>query len=260
MKNYFSIGEAAKAVDATSETLRYYDRIGLVKPSQKDKWTSYRYYTNQDVIRLNTVRALQQMNLSLQKIKEVLEYDDLEKIISFLTEAEKKADEKISILQHSKTKIQAAKQTYVSKLQEQCNSDKIEVINLPERVIMLSDSLEIPTLDNLWNYLSHFYKKIPESQREQFSFADTAGIYNENEHSKMFAVCTHYFNINGLKVLPAGHYLCAYCEEENRVEKTNELLQIAEKKYYVTPEFTVQKIIVSDILQWKYQVQVYIDD
>ena len=35
MMKYFSVGEAARAVHTTSETLRHYDRIGLVKPSKK---------------------------------------------------------------------------------------------------------------------------------------------------------------------------------------------------------------------------------
>ena len=109
MKKYFSVGEAARAVHTTSETLRHYDRIGLVKPSRKDEWTNYRYYTEQDIVRLNTVRALQMMDLSLQEIKKVLDYDDLEKIVSFLARAEQKADEKIAALQYSKSKIQAAK-------------------------------------------------------------------------------------------------------------------------------------------------------
>ena len=89
-------------VGMTSETLRHYDRIGLVKPSKRDEWTSYRYYTRQDIVMLNTVRALQQMDLPLQKIKAVLEVDDLQEIIEFLTAAEKKADEKIASLKHSK--------------------------------------------------------------------------------------------------------------------------------------------------------------
>ena len=109
MKKYFSIGEAAKSVHTTNETLRHYDRIGLVKPSKKDEWTNYRYYTEQDIVRLNTVRALQLMELSLQEIKKVLEYNDLEKIVDFLAQAEKKADEKIAALQYSKSKIQLAK-------------------------------------------------------------------------------------------------------------------------------------------------------
>ena len=62
-KSYYSIGEAAKAAGMTEETLRHYDRVGLVKPSKRDEWTSYRYYTEQDVVRLNTVYALRQMEL-----------------------------------------------------------------------------------------------------------------------------------------------------------------------------------------------------
>ena len=102
MKKYFSIGEAAKAVHTTSETLRHYDRIGLVKPSKKDEWTNYRYYTEQDIVRLNTVRAFQVMDLSVQEIKKVLAYDDLEKIVEFLEQAEKKDQEKITDLQSRK--------------------------------------------------------------------------------------------------------------------------------------------------------------
>lgn len=90
MENYFSIGEAAKAVHTTTETLRHYDRIGLVKPSKKDERTKYRYYTEQDIVRLNTVRLLQLMNLPLREVKKVLAYDDLEKIVEFLSQAEKR--------------------------------------------------------------------------------------------------------------------------------------------------------------------------
>ena len=46
MKTLYTIGEAAEKVGVTSETLRHYDRINLVKPSVTDKQTSYRYYTN----------------------------------------------------------------------------------------------------------------------------------------------------------------------------------------------------------------------
>lgn len=79
----------------TTVTLRHYDRIGLVKPSKVDKHTQYRYYTAEDVVRLNTVHALQQMSLPLQEIKRVLEYDNLEKIIEFLEQAEKKRMKKL---------------------------------------------------------------------------------------------------------------------------------------------------------------------
>ena len=258
MGKYFSVGQAAKAVHTTSETLRHYDRIGLVKPSKKDEWTNYRYYTEQDIVRLNTVRALQLMDLSLQEIKKVLEYDDLEKIVDFLAQAEVKADEKIAALQYSKSKIQLAKTDYEKKLQTRRNPNGTFIKEIPERVILLSDTLEVPTLDNLWNYLSHFYEKVTPARKEQFSFEDLAGIYTENGLSRLFAVCIRHAEIDGLKVLPKGKYLCASCTEENRERTLIELMDQAKTEYGVKPQFTVQLIVVSGILHWNYEVQIYI--
>lgn len=120
-----------------AKPLRHYDRIGLVKPSKKDEWTHYRYYTEEDLVRLNTVRALQLMDLPLREIKKVLEYADLEKIIEFLARAEKKADEKIAALQASKAKIQLAKADYEGKLQSQLKIHSVFERECPERVILL---------------------------------------------------------------------------------------------------------------------------
>ena len=260
MKNYFSIGEAAKAVQTTTETLRHYDRIGLVKPSTRDEWTNYRYYTEEDIVRLNTVRALQLMDLSLQEIKKVLEYNDLEKIVDFLAQAEKKADEKIAALQYSKSKIQLAKADYERKLQAHKNPNGSFIKEIPERIILLSDTLEVPTLDNLWNYLSHFYEKITPELAEQFSFEDLAGIYTRNGVSRLFAVCTRYAETDGLKILPKGKYLCASCTEENRKNTLDELMDKAKTEYGVNPPFTVQLILASGILQWNYQIQIPLYD
>ncbi len=257
MKKYFSVGEAAKAVHTTSETLRHYDRIGLVKPGKKDEWTGYRYYTEQDIVRLNTVRALQLMDLPLREIKKVLEYDDLEKIVDFLAQTEKKADEKIAALQYSKLKIQAAKADYERKLQMRQNLSGTFVKDFPERVILLSDTLETPTLDNLWNYLEHFYEKVTPARKDLFSFEDMAGIYTENGVSRLFAVCTRYAEIDGLKVLPEGKYLCANCTEENREQTMQALIRRARAEYGAEPAFTVQIIVISGILHWNYEVQIY---
>lgn len=259
MKKYFSAGEAAKAVHTTSETLRHYDRIGLVKPSKKDEWTNYRHYTEQDIVRLHTVRALQVMDLPLQEIKKVLEYDNLERTVDFLAQAERKAEEKIAALQYSKLKILTAKAEYERKLNGQHKVHGAFLKEYPERIILLSDTLETPTLDNLWNYLSHFYDKITPDLKEQFSFEDLAGIYTENGISRLFATCTRFADIDGLKVLPAGKYLCASCTEENRERILSEVMCLARTEYGVEPTFTVQLIVLSGILHWNYEMQVYIE-
>ena len=121
-----------------------------------------------------------------------------------------------------------------------------------------SVSSEKPTLDNLWNYLSHFYETLPPALREQFSFEDVAGIYTEGGNSRLFAICTQYQQVEGLKTLPAGRYLCANCAEEVREQTLQELLRLAQAQYGAQPAFTVQLIVVSGILHWNYEVQVYV--
>ena len=115
----------------------------------------------------------------------------------------------------------------------------------------------MPTVDNLWNYLSHFYEKVTPALKEQFCFEDLAGIYTENGTSRLFAVCVRHTAIDGLRVLPKGKYLCASCTEENRKSTLVALMDRAKTAYGVTPQFTVQLIVVSGILQWNYEVQVY---
>lgn len=254
LKKYFSIGEAAELVNVTSETLRHYDRIGLVKPSKKDERTKYRYYTKQDIVRLNTVRALQQMDLPLQEIKKVLEYDDLQKIVDYLAEAEKKAEAKIAAIEYSKSKILLAKADYEKKLYRQSKNKTIYIREFPQRTIMLS-ALEYPTVDNLWSYLRHFYDGIEPSIQEQFEFEDAAGIYIENGKSQMFAICSRWTEIDTLKVLPAGTYLCLDCTEENRELRLRELLQTVKSEYQTQPDFLLQMIIISGVLKWNYQLQ-----
>lgn len=74
----------------------------------------------------------------------------------------------------------------------------------------------------------------------------------------MFAVCIRYVNIDGLKVLPKGNYLCADCTEESRAAKLNDLLQTAKDKHGIQPKFTVRQGVLSGILQWNYQVQAHL--
>ena len=255
-KDYFSIGAAAEQAHMTRETLRHYDRIGLVKPSRVDPYTQYRYYSGEDIVRLNTVRALQQMDLPLQEIRRVLSYDDLENIIAFLKQAEQKAEEKIASLQSSKAKIQRARADYEKKLRSGERADGIFTRQLPERVLLLADPVEKITADDLWSYQRHFYRRLSDGQREQFAFEDLAGVYREGAVSRYFAVCTRYGEAEGLRILPAGLYLCAGCREETWRETLDKLLETAERDYRARPAFSLQFVVISGILQWNYQLQV----
>lgn len=260
MEEFLSISKTAKIVGMTSETLRHYDRIGLVKPSKIDEWTNYRYYSSQDIVRLNIIKALQCMGLSLEKIKEILELKDFSKIVELLRQAENSAEEKIKELNSAKTKIQRARQFYESKLEGNNNTNSIFVKELPSRVILLSKDLTEPTINNLYDYHRHYYSQIKDKDKDKFSFEDIAGIYETKEDSRLFAVSIKYKDDENLKVLPKGKYLCADCTDENRDVMKEKLLNMAKEELNINPEYIIEIIVLSGILQWNYQIQIPIEN
>src|SRR5215216_6363292 len=70
------IGEFSRLSQVTVKTLHHYDEIGLLKPSQIDKFTSYRYYTLDQLPRIHSIMALKELGLSLEQIAELIN-DDL---------------------------------------------------------------------------------------------------------------------------------------------------------------------------------------
>jgi effector-binding domain-containing protein len=71
--NVFKIGEFSKLSQVTVKTLRYYDRIGLLKAAEVDRFTGYRYYSAHQLPRLNRILALKGLGLSLDQIARLLE-------------------------------------------------------------------------------------------------------------------------------------------------------------------------------------------
>ncbi len=82
----YKIGEFANVVKSNIKTIRYYDEINLLKPKVIDKFTSYRYYDEDNVREYYAIILLKQMGFSLEEIK--IYKDDLSDDI-FLKQREK---------------------------------------------------------------------------------------------------------------------------------------------------------------------------
>jgi effector-binding domain-containing protein len=64
----FKIGDFSRLSFVTVKALRYYDEIGLLKPVKVDRFTGYRYYSADQLPRLNYIVALKDLGLSLDEI------------------------------------------------------------------------------------------------------------------------------------------------------------------------------------------------
>lgn len=67
MENNYTTGQFAKMADITERTIRYYDKIGLLKPSQIAV-NGYRKYSEQDFLKLQKIIALKHLGFSIEEI------------------------------------------------------------------------------------------------------------------------------------------------------------------------------------------------
>ncbi|MCK1983256.1 MULTISPECIES: MerR family transcriptional regulator [Peribacillus] len=99
MQNKLSIGEMAKLRSVTVDTLRHYDKIGLLKPYHIDPETGYRYYSISQYEVLGTIKELRGIGLSLGEIKQFLTNRNVKKSVQSLKESMANIQEEIKKLQ-----------------------------------------------------------------------------------------------------------------------------------------------------------------
>ena len=69
----FKIGEFSRLSRVSVRMLRHYDQLGLLTPSQTDRFTGYRYYSADQLPRLNRILALRDLGFSLEQIAGMLD-------------------------------------------------------------------------------------------------------------------------------------------------------------------------------------------
>lgn len=98
MKYYLTAGEVADAQRISKQTVLYYDSIGLFTPSYIDRDNGYRYYSSDQLDRLDTILMLKKSGLSLKEIKEEMKDFDTEAAVAVLKRQLKRIDNEIDEL------------------------------------------------------------------------------------------------------------------------------------------------------------------
>ena len=78
----YKIGDFSSISKTTIKTLRYYEKVGLLKPSFIDPNTSYRYYESNQLIDVSKIISLRQAGLSIKDIKKILNGYDMVAILN----------------------------------------------------------------------------------------------------------------------------------------------------------------------------------
>lgn len=79
MEQYYTTGKFAKMANVTERTIRYYDKIGLLKPSFVLE-NGYRKYSDKDFLKLQKIISLKQLGFSIEEIFPMLANDENNKL------------------------------------------------------------------------------------------------------------------------------------------------------------------------------------
>ena len=94
---HLTVGEMAKLNHISEQTLRLYDKRGLLSPSFRGQ-NGYRYYDIKQSAVLDIIQYMKSLGISLKEIKHQLENRDLGRIEAALREKQRQTEEEIRLL------------------------------------------------------------------------------------------------------------------------------------------------------------------
>lgn len=101
-----TIKEFAQLCACNTQTLRYYDKINLLKPVKVDSWSGYRYYDSKQAIDFVKIKNLQAADFTIEEIKKLLPLSDQQVYDAF--------DEKIARQAQKLERIREIQQSYLA--------------------------------------------------------------------------------------------------------------------------------------------------
>ncbi|ABR50495.1 putative transcriptional regulator, MerR family [Alkaliphilus metalliredigens QYMF] len=249
MKEKFLIGELSKIFNISSDTLRHYDRIGLLKPDY-DQVNGYRYYSVEKFFALSRILFLKSLDISLEDIKQYFNNQNTDHLLALLKSEEAQIDHKINRLINLKGKIK-------SKIELIEGADKyinqIRVERLPERWGVFMD---IKDIEDAYEVKRSF--KEHEAHLKISSWLTEGQIYTSITKEDILGRRFHRFNYfieissreenvsTQVKVLPEYEYAClVFCGSYNKIEAYySMLIQWIEENNYEIAGDAIEKNIV----------------
>jgi len=104
----FKIGDFSRLSQVSVNTLRHYDELGLLKPRQVDRFTGYRYYSIEQLPKLQRILALKDLGFSLEQIAHMLDDQlSLEEMRGMLRLKRAEVDQQAQVEQARLVRIEA---------------------------------------------------------------------------------------------------------------------------------------------------------
>lgn len=245
--HYFTISEFGKLRNVNINSLRYYEKIGILKPDHVDAETGYRYYSPDQLPILDVILLWLDFGMPLKELKSYISDDNFINNSQLFEIGKQIAQERLRRAQMELNKIEYT-QRFLQSNQRFSEAKGEYQREIPERTLVtmkysgaLTDIRKIEmTSAGLYSY----------AQEKQLSPVFPAGLLIQKEHDKLQTrVFLEIMDKNTedpyAMTLPAGTFRC------RKIEMTPEmdLLATIEKAYG-----TYQQVVVANILLDKFQI------
>jgi len=159
------IGDFARLSQVSVVTLRYYDEMDLLKPVRVDSFTGYRFYSADQLPRLNRILALKDLGFSLEQIRLMLA-DGLtsEQLRGMLTMQRNEVEKRLADEQERLRRIEARLRQI--ELEDKMPRYDVVLKNTPV-MLVASRRVTIPTNDQVPQLLGPAYMEVYDYVHQQ---------------------------------------------------------------------------------------------
>lgn len=224
-----SIGQMAELNHVSEQTLRLYDKEGLLVPRCVDPVTGYRYYHIIQSAKLDLIQNMKIYGMTLRQIRSFLDSNDPAALRALLTEQAASIEERIRQLRRSQSAITRTLDNY-RRYEAMPRNGEIFLEYIPERRIFRY-SCDVNYFDqdeSGYEYMLRQMKTNLVANNMPLSYFTNIGTIIRREHlvpdalfsNEVFLFVDEDDSSQAMETLPAASYLCL-CSDEFSMEAAN---------------------------------------
>ena len=224
-----SIGQMAELNHVSEQTLRLYDKEGLLVPRCVDPVTGYRYYHIIQSAKLDLIQNMKIYGMTLRQIRSFLDSNDPAALREMLSEQADSIEERIRQLRRSQSAITRTLDNY-RRYEAMPRNGEIFLEYIPERRIFRY-SCDVNYFDqdeSGYEYMLRQMKTNLVANNMPLSYFTNIGTIIRREHlvpdalfsNEVFLFVDEDDSSQAMETLPAASYLCL-CSDEFSMEAAN---------------------------------------
>ena len=243
-KGLLAIGKMAEANRVSIATLRLYDQMDLLKPCYTDPETGYRYYDIRQTSRLDIIRYMRDLDLSLSDIHDILMKEDITLIEEKLIEKNNQIHQQLRELKALHEAVDRTIQS-IERYRKSPASGTISLEFIDQRYILFA-----PCSSNFYEAGIVAYEKTIQDLRKKLldkklpqllSYSLGTSVLKQNFEQRVFIPDQVFIfgdrhlkdYSDNVRVLDSGMYACIYLERfDDEVQYANILLNYCKEHQY----------------------------